>query len=67
MLNRLYDNEQQTRAQTTLSILVRHRPTNNRVIGVEVRQYEGWRITCDRIETQASNSKASRIDNGKNR
>ena len=39
-------------------MLLRHRPTSNRVIGVEVRLYNGFRITCDGIETQASNYKA---------
>ena len=47
-------------------MLVRHMPTSNRVIGVEVWICEGCQETCDGIETQATNNKASRIDNGKN-
>ena len=50
--------DKRTRAQTKLSMLLRHKPTSNRVIGVEVRLYQGCKITCDGIETQASNHKA---------
>ena len=39
-------------------MLIRHRQTSNRVIGVEIRLYQGCKVIGDGIETQASNQKA---------